>query len=197
MRRRTKMRDDGQVFRVAVLLSLAVASSGPVVQVCDLDGRAWTPLTPASGEINLLVFIASDCPISNRYAPEIDRIAAAYAPRRVRTFLVYADSRAAASQVRAQVHEFHPSLRAPVIIDRGLALTEAAGATVTPEAVIVTGRGRVYRGRIDDWYENAGQARRAAQRHDLRDALDATLAGRPVAQPETTAIGCFIERGLK
>jgi len=29
--------------------------------------------------------------------------------------------------------------------------------------------------------------------HDLRDALDAVLAGKPVSKPETQPIGCYIQ----
>jgi hypothetical protein len=54
----------------------------------------------------------------------------------------------------------------------------------------------VYRGRIDDRVEDLGRERARAVRHDLADALDAVLAGRAVAVPETRAIGCSIPRGL-
>jgi hypothetical protein len=178
-------------------LALAATATRPSISVRDLDGRVWTPLAPAAGDTHLLVFISADCPISNRYAPEIDRIAGLYGGRRVRTFLVYADSTAESARTRAHLNEFHPSLRGPAIIDKGLTLSEAAGATVTPEAMVFTRAGRAYRGRIDDLYVNAGQSRRAARQHDLRDALDAVVAGRLVAQPETKPIGCFIEWGTK
>ena len=49
-----------------------------------------------------------------------------------------------------------------------------------------------YRGRIDNQYAALGKPRRVVTVHDLRDALDAVLAGRPVANPETEAFGCFI-----
>ena len=65
---------------------------------------------------------------------------------------------------------------------------------MTPEVAVYTSTGRVYRGRIDDLYVNIGEARREPTRRDLRDALDASIAGRAVAQAETIAVGCFIER---
>jgi hypothetical protein len=179
---------------LALLLSIAAVTGAPPITIHDLDGRAWTPLTPASGDVNVMIFVSADCPISNRYAPEIDRIAGDYAAKRVRTFLVYADLAADRASVLANVRAFHQGFRAPVVIDTGFQLTTALGVTVTPEAVIVTSAGRRYRGRIDDLYINAGQARRAASQHDLRDALDAVLGGRAVAQAETRAVGCFIER---
>ena len=180
---------------VAAALSsvLALGASEPL-SVRDIDGRTWSPFVVAPGSVNLLFFISADCPISSRYAPEIDRIAAGYVARHVQTFLIYPTPRTDPAAVRANLKEFHGGSAAPAIIDVGFKLTDAMGATVTPEAVVLTSAGRAYRGRIDDLYVTAGESRRAAQRHDLRDALDAVLAGRPIAQAETPAIGCFIER---
>ena len=65
--------------------------------------------------------------------------------------------------------------------------------TVTPEAVVLAPGGQgLYRGRIDDKYVSLGQPRFHINRHDLRDALDAVVQGRPVPTPNTRAIGCFI-----
>ena len=64
---------------------------------------------------------------------------------------------------------------------------------MTPEAAIYSLKGRVYLGRIDDLYVDVGRARREATRHDIRLALDAALAGRSIPQPETEAVGCFIQ----
>ena len=49
-----------------------------------------------------------------------------------------------------------------------------------------------YRGRIDDTYFGYGKRRFAATHHDLRDALEAVLSGKPVHERTTEAIGCFI-----
>jgi len=167
--------------------------AAPPLTVRDIDGRAWTPLEPKAGEIHLLVFIASDCPISNRYAPEIDRIAASYRAKHVQTFLLYTDAKMADSAARASAREFHPDTSATIVVDQELRMAKAVQAAVIPEAVIFTAGGRAYRGRIDDLYVSAGQSRRAATKHDVRDALDAVLGGKPVPQAETKAVGCYIQ----
>jgi len=177
------------------LLAAAPAAQTPLV-VRDLDGVAHTPLVPAPGTVSLLFFITVDCPISNRYAPEITRIIADYAPRRVHAWLVYADSSLTPDRVRAHVGDFYPGTTTPAVIDRTHALTAAVGATVTPEAVVYTAAGRAYRGRIDDWYISLSQNRRAPADHTLRLALDAVLAGRPVAVRDTQPIGCYIPKDL-
>lgn len=179
---------------VLAFASLVPASQGSAVR--DIDGRTHLPLTAAAGETNLLFFVAVDCPISNRYAPEIGRIIADYAAKRVQAFFVYADPSATPARVRAHRREFDlDRADMPAIIDSAFAITNAAGVTVTPEAAVYTNAGRVYRGRIDDWYVSLGRARRAPTRRDLRLSLDAILAGQRVPVTETKAVGCYIEKG--
>jgi hypothetical protein len=188
------------MLRVAVAITMialapaAVPRRAAPLAVRDIDGHAWTPLSPATGETNLIFFVSADCPVSARYAPEIDRIAAGYATRGVRAWLVYADLTATIPSVRENLKAFHPNARTPAIIDAGFQLTTAVDVTITPEAAIYTSSGRAYRGRIDDLYVSIGKSRREALHHDVRDALDAILAGRSVATPQTEAVGCFIER---
>jgi hypothetical protein len=185
--------------RLALAVAFVIGLSAPrpaqaPLTVRDLDGRASTPLAAAHGQTNLIVFLNAECPISARYAPEIDRITAEYGRKGVRTWLVYADPALSVPAARANLGDFHPHTTATVVIDAGFALTAAVDATVTPEAAVYTDSGRVYRGRIDDLYIAIGSAKRAPARHDLRVALDAVLAGRPVPAAETSPVGCFIER---
>jgi hypothetical protein len=78
-------------------------------------------------------------------------------------------------------------------IDRDRTLAHRARASVTPEAVLIDSKGEIrYRGRIDNRYVDFGKPRRVVTTFDLRDALEAVLAGKSVAHPETTAVGCYI-----
>ena len=52
----------------------------------------------------------------------------------------------------------------------------------------------VYRGRINNFYEDFGKPRRVITQHDLRDALKAVLAGQPAPNPRGECIGCFIPK---
>ena len=178
-----------------VALAVGLPGAGPM-NVKDTDGKTWALLAPDAHQFDLLFFVATDCPISNRYAPEIVRICSGYRTRGVRCFMVYPDVGADVATVSKHRHEYgldagFPAI-IPAIIDRHHALVGAVGPRVTPEAAIYSSAGRVYRGRIDDLYIDVGRSRRQATRQDVRLALDAALAGRPVAQPETEAVGCFI-----
>jgi hypothetical protein len=134
----------------------------------------------------VLVFLATDCPIANSFAPEIKRIAAEYGAKGVTFSLVYTDG--SADAVRKHAAEY--GYESPVRVDTGRVLSRQHGITVTPEAVVVADGARVYRGRIDDRYLAPGKYRLNPTTHELRDALDAVLAGRPVAVAETRAAGC-------
>ena len=190
----------GLVPTLTALLVALVTGPRPLngtasISAEDTDGRSWTLLTPGAHQLDLLFFVATDCPISNRYAPEIKRICQDYSARGVRCFMVYADAGAPgvdAATISKHRHEYGFGAMTPAIVDRKHALVGAVGPRVTPEAAIYSSAGRVYRGRIDDWYVDVGRSRRQATRHDVRLALDAALDGRRVAQPETEAIGCFI-----
>ena len=145
---------------------------------------------PASPRV--LFFVASDCPISNGYAPEIQRLCAEYGRRGVRCSLVYEDVAIDPAAMRKHLDEY--GYRGmPAVADRDRSIARRNGASITPEAVLIDVNGNTrYRGRIDNRYAELGKPRRVVTVHDLRDALDAVLAGKPVAHPETTALGCHI-----
>jgi hypothetical protein len=157
----------------------------------DVHGAAHTARDWAGARAVVLFFVMPDCPISQGYVPEMNRIADAYTPRGVRFHAVQSDAGASAAAIRQHVEEF--GYRFPVLLDRGHLLVRHAGATITPEAAVIAPSGRVlYRGRIDDRIVSFGTRRPRATRHDLREALDDVLAGRAVARPRTDVVGCFI-----
>ncbi|MGE0756873.1 MAG: redoxin domain-containing protein [Pirellulaceae bacterium] len=187
-------------YRVVLLVLLAcgipLGSDARAVEprdleLVDLAGRTHFPLRVADSQATVLFFLLQDCPISNAYAPEINRIATEYSTRRVTTFIVYVDPELSAEEARRHATEF--GYRAPVLRDAEHKLVRHAGVTTAPEVAVFGTRGtRVYRGRIDDWYTDLGKRRIQPSVRDLRDALDAMLAGRPVREPMTRAIGCPI-----
>ncbi|MCE9591419.1 MAG: thioredoxin family protein [Planctomycetes bacterium] len=74
--------------------------------------------------------------------------------------------------------------------DEDQAVADAYGAERTPEVFVLDGKGECrYEGGIDDNYQNPDRV----TRRPLRDAVEALIAGRPVAEPTTHAIGCTIK----
>jgi len=158
-----------------------------------LDGTLVAPLAPDPAvRATVALFVRSDCPISNRYAPEVRRIHEAYSKRGVAFWLIYPDPAEEDDAIRAHLDAY--SYPMPALKDPEHRLVGRTGASITPEAALFDADGKlVYLGRIDDRYIDFGRARPEPTRHDLALALDALLAGRPVESERTKAIGCFID----
>ena len=149
---------------------------------------------PGRDECRALVvfFIAHDCPMSNGYAPEIARIFHAFTPRGAAFRVVYAERDLASADAARHAREF--AFPCPAILDRDLRLAARAGATMTPEAAVLSPEGAVlYVGRIDDLYADYGKKRAQPEHRDLREAIEAVLAGRAVPQARTPGLGCHID----
>ena len=186
---------------IALGLVLQGCDSESMDGVVDLDGKAVEPV--AGAPVTVALFVDSDCPVSNRYAPEMRRLHERYAPRGVRFWLVYPDPEISADTIREHVRSF--ALPMPALRDPQHALVRRANALVTPEAGIFLDDGTlVYHGRIDDRYADITRRRAEATVHDVAGILDALLAGKTVeaswspapgrslkamSQP---AVGCYI-----
>ena len=141
--------------------------------------------------MTVLIFVSIDCPVSNRYAPEIKRLHDEFTPLGVRFRLVYPNPLDGEAAVSRHLQDFgYPPIAER---DRDHTLVKMTGATITPEAVVFDARQRVvYRGRIDDRFVELGRERPAATTPDLKNALVAVLAGKAVNPSRTQAVGCFI-----
>ena len=157
----------------------------------DLDGRQIEPLQAKDAKAIVFIFIRTDCPLSNRYAPEVRRLDNKFAKSGVRFWLVYPDSDESGEIIRNHIKEYEYRLKA--LRDPEHKLVKMTGAQVTPEAAVFLPGGRmVYRGRIDDRYVAFGRARAAPTTRDLEQVLEAILEGRQITNKTTAAIGCFI-----
>ncbi len=155
------------------------------------DGRQVDPFADPEAKAVVLIFVNTDCPIANRYAPTIQELYERYCIKPVRFWLVYAD--ASESREKIQEHLAAYEQQTPALRDPEHRLVEFCGATKTPEAVVFAGRRKLaYRGRIDDLFTDFGKRRDRPTRHDLRDAVEAVLAGRAVDPAESPVIGCDI-----
>jgi hypothetical protein len=161
----------------------------------DVSGNPISDLGGPGIRIVVLIFAASDCPISNRYVPEIARLGQEFSGKGVRILWIYPNPADTAQLVSEHDRDFSiPNDLA--VLDKRQSLVALAHATVTPESAVFVVDGKelreVYHGRIDDRYISLGQERPQPQRHDLEEAVAAALAGKPVPQPGGAAVGCSI-----
>jgi len=161
------------------------------VRLLDLTGQAVDPFQTIGAKAFVFIFISNDCPISNRYAPEVRRLYEKFAPNKVVFRLVHPNSDESAEAIQKHMKDFQYPCEA--LRDPKHELVRKAKVRVTPEAAVFSpGGDLLYHGRIDDRYVDFGKERPAATKHDLEEAVQAILDGKPVRQPVTKAIGCYI-----
>lgn len=169
----------------------APAAAVPVVlpPYRDLGGKTHDGQGIRKSKATVFLFTSTQCPVANLYTPRLLELGREYGKRGVSFVLVYSNPEENASGLRAYLKE-RKLTAFPAVPDKDARLADALGAFMTPEAVALDARGVVrYRGRIDD-----NRDRTKVVRHDLRDALDALLTGKPVPRPRTLAFGCAIYR---
>ena len=175
---------------LGALLALGCAAAAYAQLFRDDQGVMHDPFqTPAQARVFL--FVRTDCPISNRYAPELARLAAEFQPRSVDFWLVYSDRSVQPASVTQQISDYH--LPGTPLLDPDQQLARRAQASVSPQAAVFDHAGHLlYSGRIDDRFVDFGKTRAAPSTHDLEDAVTAALDHKPVAHPRTRAVGCFL-----
>lgn len=162
----------------------------PGVALPSADGTVHNPFASAA-RARVFLFVRTDCPITNRYAPELQRLAKEFSGRGAEFWLVYPDPAATAQAIRDQIAQY--SFPGTALRDPRHQLVKLARATIAPEAAVFDTEGRlIYHGRIDDQWINPGKSRPVAQTHDLEDAIAAVLVGKRPAQSETHAVGCWL-----
>ena len=172
--------------------TLPIGSPAPDFSLPGVDGATHTLASLSGGRALVLNFTCNHCPYAKAYEDRFMDLARAYGPKGVVFAAVnpndaqrYPDDSFAKMKERAAERGFN----FPYLRDETQAVARAYGAVCTPHLFVVAKGAVVYEGRIDDsWKEPA-----AAKAHDLRDALDAILAGRPVPRPNTNPMGCSIK----
>ena len=144
----------------------------------------------------VLVFVGTTCPIANSYVQDLVAMEKAYRDRGVQFLAVNANSHEAMGEVVKHAQEYGYSF--PVLKDDKQAVADMLGAKVTPESFILDAQGNVlYRGRIDDRYASRTKRRPNVTSHDLKDALEQVLGGKPVTVASQAPFGCQITRPEK
>jgi hypothetical protein len=164
------------------------------LSLLDLEGKSVNPLADSSAKAAVFIFTRADCPISNRYAPEVRRLSESFASEKLKFWLVYPDADAAPDAIRRHIKEFNYNCEA--LRDPRRELVKATGVSVTPEAAVFvfnrSGPLMIYRGRIDDRYAAFGKHRPAPTARDLEDVLTAVVKGGKLKFKTTPAVGCYI-----
>lgn len=157
----------------------------------DLAGKTHTERDYSHAKAAVFFFVAAECPISNRYSPEVNSIVAQYSQENIAFYAVHSEPDI--ERQTAIRHAADYGYRFPVLLDRRQVLASQFGVMMTPTVVVVSTAGEVlYRGRIDNRYIDFGRFRNVGITPDLRNALDSVVQGKRVEVPLTKTVGCAI-----
>jgi peroxiredoxin len=154
----------------------------------DVDNKEQSLKSLAGKNGTVLLFISVQCPVSNAYNERMEKLAQDYKAKGIAVIGI--NSNVAEDAASAKAHATQNKLSFPILKDAGNKIADKLGAAVTPEAYFLDASNKlVYHGRIDN-------ARNAAevQSQELRDAMDAVIAGKAVEKTEAKAFGCSIKR---
>ena len=139
----------------------------------------------------VMIFVRTDCPVSNSYAPEVKRLYEVYKVKGIDFQLIYSDPGLTEAGMRKHLAEYGYAI--PAERDEKHRFSKPAGATVTPQAVVFVNGKIVYKGRIDDRFGAIGKSRQTASGRDLEEVLNMIVAGKQIRSRVTKAVGCAIE----
>jgi len=159
-----------------------------------VDGQPHDSTEYQAAKILVVVFSCNHCPYVQAYEGRMKEFQAAYGGRGVQLIAInandtrnYPDDDFPSMVQRAKSQGF----TFPYLRDEDQSVAELFRASHTPEFFAFGGPEKrlVYHGKMDDNYQ---KPEAVTQRH-LQDAVEAVLAGKPVAVPETHSIGCTIK----
>jgi len=169
--------------------AVAVGSTVADFKLPDADGKQHSLSSLRGKNGTVLIFVSTQCPVSNAYNERMEKLAQELGEKGVRVVGINSNATETADAVRQ--HAAEKGLTFTILKDAGNRVADQLDAQVTPEAYFLDASNKlVYRGRIDNSRSGA-----AITSQELREAVEATLAGRPVARPEVKAFGCSIKRG--
>lgn len=154
----------------------------------DGDGKEHSLNSLKGKNGTVLIFVATKCPVSNAYNERMEKLAQDFKARGITVIGINSNVAESGAAVKAHAAENH--LNFPVLKDSGNKVADRLGASVTPEAYLIDKNNKlIYHGRIDN-AKDVSQVNAS----ELRDAIEATLAGKPVTKTTANAFGCTIKR---
>lgn len=173
----------------AALVMLGAPGKVDVIKATSLDGKPVEIQT--AGKITAVIFISTQCPISNDYNERMKALYNEFSGKGVQ--FVFLNSNSTESSAEAAEHARRNGFPFQVYKDVNNVEADRFSAEFTPH-VFVIGRNSevIYRGAIDD----SRPADKVTKTY-LKDVLNAAIAGKPLPVTETKAFGCTIKRVKK
>jgi len=172
--------------------TFGLGDPAPAFTLPDTEGAEHSVPAAEPPPATVLVVTCNHCPYVVAWNPRLRAVAEDYAPRGVRMLGIHSNDAArhpADSPESTRRLAREQAWPYPFLLDESQEVARALGAERTPEVYVLDAAQRLaYHGAPDADHEDPSQD--AAW---LRAALDAVLAGEPVARPETPARGCSVK----
>ncbi|MEK6707018.1 MAG: thioredoxin family protein [Bdellovibrionota bacterium] len=173
-----------------------IGSLAPDFYLPGVDGKTYKLKDFESSKALVIVFMCNHCPYVQAVNHRINNLAKEYKLRGVK--LVGINPNDAVKYPDDSFDEMKKMAAAegyvfPYLRDEDQSVARAYGAVCTPDFYVYkpTARGfeLAYRGRLDDnWKDEKG-----VKKHDLAEALEATLSGRQPPSDQPSSMGCSIK----
>jgi len=173
---------------------LPLGTTAPDFMLPDTDGRMVSLADFKGSTVVLVVFICNHCPYVVQIRAALAQVARDYTPRGVGIVGINSNdvkNYPADSPARMKEEVKTAGYVFPYLYDESQAVAKSYRAACTPDIFLFDKDQKlVYRGQFDASRPNNGLPVTGA---DLRAALDAALAGKPVSEKQTASIGCNIK----
>jgi peroxiredoxin len=166
---------------------LAIGGTMDNFSLTDTNGKAQTLNDMKGTNGAVIIFVSSQCPVVRGYNERMNQIASDYKAKGISVIGVNANVTELPAEIKAHGDATY---KFPVLIDRNSVLAEKLNANNTPEAFFVDAKNvLLYHGAID----NDRSGRNVTEPY-LRNAFDASLAGKKIERASTVAFGCTIKK---
>ena len=184
------------LFAVLIILGISLnvilSAEDPVkvenFKLKDYNGREYQLSDFKNSKSVVLMFISTQCPVSNAYNERMARLFKEYKEKGIAFLGINSNNEESVDEIRK--HAAEHNLGFPILKDENNVVADKFSASVTPEIYVLNGKFELlYHGRIDD-----SRREKDVSTSDLRMALDNIIAGRGVKVTTTKAFGCSIKR---
>jgi peroxiredoxin len=167
-------------------LKLAIGAPLEAFSLADVNSKTMAAKDLKGSKGTVFIFISAQCPVVKGYVERIQNLSKDYSAKGINFVGINSNSSEDLAWVKSNAET---NYKFPVLIDSGAKIADKWGATVTPEVYFFDGDGKLaYRGGVDN--DRRGDH---VTKNYLRDALESSLAGKPIAEKETNAFGCSIK----
>lgn len=180
---------------LAAIVPASAADLGKIGDetLLDLDGNSHARSEWREAKALVYCFLGTECPVSNGYAAQMQRLADRYAEQGVTFVGLYSEPAVTVDEARRHGEEY--GLKFMRLLDGEQTVATQAGIKRVPTFVVVRPDGVIaYRGRIDDRWSPEGKRRNEPRTHELADAIEAVVSGREPPLAETPTFGCPLQR---